>query len=164
MPTPCPSAVPLSAPACVRAFRSSRPIIGHWLKEPHLHPHAPCSMHSQLDVAHPARWRRPRRGPYRGRALEGRPVRLPTTPIAVLPGPAPPVVHQLRHQLAVLHQLHLLGQRALQLPAHCPCCGPPPSPPPRTQTTYPPVCTDNSPPAHAHTHTHPGRTRWIRRC
>jgi hypothetical protein len=32
-------------------------------------------------------------------------------------------LHQLRHQLAVLHQLHLLGQRALQLPAHCPCCG-----------------------------------------
>jgi hypothetical protein len=24
-------------------------------------------------------------------------------------------LHQLRHQLAVLHQLHLLGQRALQL-------------------------------------------------
>jgi hypothetical protein len=32
-------------------------------------------------------------------------------------------LHRLRHHLAVLHQLHLLGQRALQLPAHCPCCG-----------------------------------------
>jgi hypothetical protein len=30
----------------------------HWLKEAHLHAHVPCSMHSQLAVAHPARWRR----------------------------------------------------------------------------------------------------------
>jgi hypothetical protein len=36
--TPCPSTVPLSAPA----FRSSRLPADHWLKEPHLHPQPTC--------------------------------------------------------------------------------------------------------------------------
>jgi hypothetical protein len=35
--------------ASIRSCLSELPA-DHWLKEPHLHPHAPCSMHSQLAV------------------------------------------------------------------------------------------------------------------
>jgi hypothetical protein len=93
-----------SMPIYRASIRSCLPELsaGHWLKEPHLHPHVPCSMHSQLDVAHPARWRRPRRGPKRGRALEEREVRLPT-PIVLVQLHTPPRQEDLRAKVPSSH-------------------------------------------------------------